>query len=402
MTLSLESVWEHLRHGDPGTAWKNLAPSLQCLPAEQRAEAADQIAGYIHLHLGDVDPIVQEQFCGRMALGCGQEEKGREALARAQRWSALRERAKQDNLDLEDLPALYRYLGAHDFREYAEGKERSDRAKLLLDENSVAYLVMAQQMEKLLPVLEHFSGASWLTVGDGRHAFEARFLMKHGAGQVLPSNYDPTLLKEAQRLGYIEKYAEENLEKLSFADDSFDFVCCKDTLHHLLRPYLGLYEMLRVAREGIFLIEPFDHSFAASALYQTRPDAPYHDFEEEAGNYVYSFSERELEKLCVSHGWRCLAARGVNIIQGNGIDNTSTDPRDLRLQRARVERSEHLAAKGKGAWVNQASLLLRHLPSDPLRAALRAAGYQVLDLPCNPHTRRAIFLNLEKLYPEVD
>lgn len=402
MTFSLEAIQAPLTQGDADSAWKALAPALQSLPAAQRAEVADQIAAYVRLHMGEVDPVVQERFCGRMALGCGQEAKGREALARAQRWEALRDRAKRDNLDLDDLPALYRYLGANDFREYAEGRERSDRAKLLLDEHSVAYLVMAQQMEKLLPVLEHFPAASWLTVGDGRHAFEARFLMKHGAGRVLPSNYDPTLLREAQRQGHITDYAEEDLEQLSFADGSFDFICCKDTLHHLLRPYRGLYEMLRVAREGVFLIEPFDHSFAASAMYHTRPESPYHDFEEEAGNYVYSFSERELEKLCVSHGWRCLAARGVNVIQEHGIDNASTDPRDLRLQRARVERSEHLAAKGKGGWVNQASLLLRQRPSAALRAALEGAGYQVLDLPCNPHTRRAVFQNLEKLYPEAD
>lgn len=119
-----------------------------------------------------------------------------------------------------------------------------------------------------------FSRAHWLTVGDGRHAFEARFLMRHGA-KALPTNLDPTLLEETKQLGLIKDYRVEDMEKLSFPDKSFDFVCCKDSLHHCLAPWQALYEMMRVARKGVFLIEPFDHGFLSSAIYGTR-SKPFH------------------------------------------------------------------------------------------------------------------------------
>jgi len=38
---------------------------------------------------------------------------------------------------------------------------------------------------------------------------------------------------------------------------SFDLVLCKEALHHLARPVLGLYEMLRVCRQRAVAIEPW-------------------------------------------------------------------------------------------------------------------------------------------------
>ena len=157
--------------------------------------------------------------------------------------------------------------------------------------------------------------------------------MRHGA-KALPTNLDPTLLEETKQLGLIKDYRVEDMEKLSFPDKSFDFVCCKDSLHHCLAPWQALYEMMRVARKGVFLIEPFDHGFLSSAIYGTR-SKPFHWFEEEPGNYAY---------------------------------------------------------------VNLGALLLRDLPGSAFRRALSDAGFAVTDLPLNPHTRRAVLQSLDILY----
>lgn len=53
-------------------------------------------------------------------------------------------------------------------------------------------------------------------------------------------------------------YEVKNCENLEYESGSFDLVFCKEGLHHLARPVLGLYEMLRVCRTGVIVIEPYD------------------------------------------------------------------------------------------------------------------------------------------------
>lgn len=65
-------------------------------------------------------------------------------------------------------------------------------------------------------------------------------------------------VREASREDPRVSYREENCEALSFPSRSFDFVFCKEGLHHLARPALGLYEMLRVCRKAAIIIEPFE------------------------------------------------------------------------------------------------------------------------------------------------
>ena len=46
----------------------------------------------------------------------------------------------------------------------------------------------------------------------------------------------------------------ENAEKLSFKDNSFDYVIVRAWLHHLPRPMIWVYEMLRVAQKKEYLL----------------------------------------------------------------------------------------------------------------------------------------------------
>jgi hypothetical protein len=54
------------------------------------------------------------------------------------------------------------------------------------------------------------------------------------------------------------RYQKENAERLSLPNHSFELVLVKEGLHHLGRPALGLYEMLRVCRRAVILMEPHD------------------------------------------------------------------------------------------------------------------------------------------------
>ncbi len=65
-------------------------------------------------------------------------------------------------------------------------------------------------------------------------------------------------IRDAVRADSRVSYRIENSERLSFESRSCDLVFCKESLHHLARPVLGLYEMLRVCRLSALLIEPYD------------------------------------------------------------------------------------------------------------------------------------------------
>jgi len=160
----------------------------------------------------------------------------------------------------------------------------------------------------LAPVLEVLGGlkkTSWLTIGDGAGT-DAWRLLKAGFGPVLATDLDTTVLERTKRLGHITDYQVANAERLPFADQSFDFVLCKEALHHMARPYAGIYECLRVARYGAIFIEPQD-PWIDSPL-RRDPQRPHY---ESVGNYVYQFSTREVEKIGYGMNLRCVITRGM-------------------------------------------------------------------------------------------
>jgi SAM-dependent methyltransferase len=109
----------------------------------------------------------------------------------------------------------------------------------------------------LLPLIETDLDARWLTVGDGRFGSDARFLKQHGVS-AHASDWSPQLLQIAAERGLIDEFSRQNAENLTFDDASFDYVYCKESLHHFPRPFIALHEMFRVARKAVILQEPPD------------------------------------------------------------------------------------------------------------------------------------------------
>jgi SAM-dependent methyltransferase len=100
------------------------------------------------------------------------------------------------------------------------------------------------------------------------------------------------------------RYRIENSEHLSLDSRSFDFVLCKESLHHLARPVLGLYEMLRVCRRAALIIEPYDtlagrllERLGLSTVYETDQVGNIGSRD----NFVYRWSRRQLESLLNSY-----------------------------------------------------------------------------------------------------
>jgi SAM-dependent methyltransferase len=95
----------------------------------------------------------------------------------------------------------------------------------------------------------------------------------------------------------------EDGEAMSFADDHFDYAFIAGSLHHLPRPMLGLYELLRVARHAAIVIEPNDCGVIRLATrlgLATEVEA--------VGNYVYRFSVHDVKRVARSLFTTCVCA----------------------------------------------------------------------------------------------
>lgn len=267
----------------------------------------------------------------------------------------------------------------------------------------------------------HVPGDSWITLGDGLGA-DAHYLETHlPEARVTATDISGDLLPLAYKEGLVQNYAIENGESLSFADDSVDWVLIKEALHHFPRPYAGLYEALRVARKGVVLIEPNDPwltndqyfegaSFGLMRRYLNlawsqaklsmkkalgRPVRLAYDYTfsfpgmtfESVGNFLYTFSRREFEKVGCSLGLPSFAVSTLCDVYIGPGDPLYTEDRRLLLQRVqeRIAEQERLASQGMYRPNILVFAYLKQAPTAPLTASLQAAGMQIVDFPVNPY-----------------
>ncbi len=88
--------------------------------------------------------------------------------------------------------------------------------------------------------------------------WEAGVFVKYPFSEIVLSGITDQADKVAQQANGDQRvsYQLQNAECLTYDSGSFDLVYCKEGLHHLARPILGIYEMLRVCRKGVIVIEP--------------------------------------------------------------------------------------------------------------------------------------------------
>ena len=238
------------------------------------------------------------------------------------------------------------------------------------------------------PVLNCDVGASWLTVGDGRYGRDAKYILEKNS-DVIASDITDVLLKEAQNIGYIKKFSKENAESLSFADNTFDYVFCKESYHHFPRPMLALYEMLRVARKGIFLIEPNDMYFMHDLV---EPNLYLHNQKrahryEDSGNYLYTISRREIEKVALGMNYAAVAFSGLNDAYEKGVEYEKHSDNGPLLNKIR-EKIEHLngfSDKGVRHYDLLVAIIFKETPSERMSEELINHGFEIELLPKNPH-----------------
>ena len=154
---------------------------------------------------------------------------------------------------------------------------------------------------KIEPFIDTLKGQSIVTICDGR-GIEALYLKEHGL-KCTATDLEPVHLIKLRDNGFLDDIDAQNAEKMSLKDNTFDWSLVKAGLHHLQKPVIGIYEMLRVSRKGVIVIEAHD-SFLLNLSQKFSKKVL--DFEE-AGNYVYRFRKREIEKICLSLGLKSFA-----------------------------------------------------------------------------------------------
>lgn len=247
------------------------------------------------------------------------------------------------------------------------------------------------------PILQEYPSADWLTVGDGRYGSDANYIESNG-GDALATDISDFLIKEAVAEGYIRKAQRENAEDLTFEADSFDFVLCKDSLHHFPRPTHALHEMLRVARTGVILIEPLDDLAEVSIrqiAYRRLKDLFFSAFlrrspqryqYEEIGNFIYTVSKREMEKTAVAMNYPYVVFKGMNTYYIEGIEDELIVDNGPLFRRIKfmLRWRDFLSILGLRSPGVLISVIFKTPISQGLQEVFKRLKYEVRPLPSNP------------------
>lgn len=252
----------------------------------------------------------------------------------------------------------------------------------------------------LLPFIEGAQEASWLTVGDGRYGTDANALLKMGAKNVHCSDISDTLLSMGAAEGFINQFSVQNAESLTFSDNNFDYVLCKEAYHHLPRPHIALHEMFRVARKAVILIEPRDNHIdkgnlnwilnLMKVMLRRGGNSDSYAFEP-VGNFVFSLSERECEKILLGMNYRFVAFHGLNDVYEPGVEfiklstHNKTEKRRIAKLKAELLLLNFLTRVGLRKSGLMLSVLFKGEPDRGLLLNLKRYGWKVKELPRNPY-----------------
>lgn len=249
------------------------------------------------------------------------------------------------------------------------------------------------------PLLAESKGASWLALGDGTYGTASIYINRKG-GQALPVDIHVSLLEVAKQNGMIANFAKENAEALSFEDNAFDFSFCKEAYHHFPRPFIALYEMLQVSRKAVVLCEPADwlssppprrilqllKNRLKKLLNKNVPHPDTGNFED-IGNYVYSISEREMQKVALGSNLPTVAFKRFHDVYIEGVEFEKADQNSGLLKKIKrdMAKNDLLCRLGLSTESHMTAIIFKEKPSCTLRKKLSVSGFEVIDLPENPY-----------------
>ncbi len=272
-------------------------------------------------------------------------------------------------------------LNENNFIKHKKGAELYEHGLTWLQDDTVDAWRHKRMYETINPLLSNYPHAEWLTVGDGRYGNDAHYISQKRF-KVLATDISEILLEKARQLGRISEYKKENAETLSFNDEQFDFVLCKEAYHHFPRPMLALYEMFRVAQEGVVLIEPNDPSnICRDPAEFWNVVTRYNHFE--SINYIYTISARELIKAAIGINLPTVAFKGFNdsYVKGVEYEKLSDDSELFKKIKEEIAEQDRKCEQHLRSYGLLTAIIFKKQPNEITRIDLINQGFKVIDLP---------------------
>jgi len=274
----------------------------------------------------------------------------------------------------------------------------NSRIQTWLAHDTVNYWRHQRMYQNIDILLKSYPNSSWLTVGDGSFGNDAHYLKEHGI-KALSTDISDKLLKQAKEIGFIDDYKQENAENLTFHDEQFDFVFCKESYHHFPRPPIALYEMIRVAKIGVVLIEPNDqvinptffqklvllcNNSKLSKIFSLESEGNRF---EEVGNYLYPLSERELEKVAIGLNSKYLVTKGMNDHYIKGVESEKIGERGplyFKIKNIIILKNLLCKIRLRQFGILTCIIFKKDVPQETVDLFI-TAGFKVKKLPPNPY-----------------
>jgi ubiquinone/menaquinone biosynthesis C-methylase UbiE len=290
-------------------------------------------------------------------------------------------------------------------QQYALDKdnELSSSQMSWLRRDTVDYWRHHRMTEPVMPFAQHSPGSSWITFGDGRLGLDAQRLKGFESSiNVLPTDISTLLLEKAKQLGLIENYSYENAENLSVEDDSYDYCFCKESFHHFPRPYIALYEMIRVARKAVILIEPADDYkkpipflvlegvklWIKKNIGMPIKHPDFYRFET-SGNYVYTISHRDIEKVAAGLQLPMIGIKYFNDYYEEGVELSMANKSSKLFNRikSKIKLLNVMCWFGLTTPTGMVAVIFKEVPSEKLINSLKINGFRLIDIPTNPYLK---------------
>ena len=294
------------------------------------------------------------------------------------------------------------FYDKHDkqYEAYVKNEKQYKIAEAWLNLESLDYWRHNRILNLIRPILK--KNETWLTIGDGRYGSEAAWLKRHDI-VCHSSDMHTNLLELAYKKGIVDSFSEQNAENLNLESNSFDYVLIKETLHHLPRPWLAIYEAFRVCKKGVVIIEPNDtyaysHCFkktfirSKNLLKKLLNKKVYKDEYgfEEVGNFIYTINMRELEKFLLGIHKTRIAFNNINDHYFENIEYISTKNASFKEKviclklKSMILIKDLLCNLGFMNFSIGEAILFKEKPEKKLIYDLKNMNWNYKNLPNNP------------------
>jgi ubiquinone/menaquinone biosynthesis C-methylase UbiE len=248
----------------------------------------------------------------------------------------------------------------------------------------------------LQPIVASGIENRWLTVGDSGGDAAALAAAGIPSGQIVASSLCVAQLERLKASGFLSgiEVRTVNAENIDSPANEFDFVLAKEVYHHFPRPSIGLYEMLRVARQAVVLIEPIDfvgrpldvlRAIVKSALRRTLVRGEFEYY----GNYTYRLSLRESTKLMTAMAYTDMYVLLFNDFSNNAGAELTSNRYQMGTHRLALWIQDLLATVHLMSWGKAVLVLAKQSLPTALKQRLEAAGFRRFVLPKNPYLTAA-------------